>query len=288
MSELRPIETEYNNFQFRSRLEARWAVFFDALGVRYEYEPEGFNLGSGDYYLPDFYLPHLDMWIEIKPGNAPQYWGINVEYLTDTQMRPYVLASKLAEQSKKNVLILFGSPRYSSPDWYEHEQEMHYEGVLFFGTFAPPYVPLVGGFVLHTFESLSEFLPENGYPVEPFDGTIESAQRLIETDKQFYQSKHGKSHAKWQFGINEHRMYWDLSGDGLLFPKWEIDLYTPDGGVLFALEQAQKARFEWGEKPARYMPQPEIVVDYPDDGVNPLIKIARELGAYIPDDNIPF
>lgn len=55
---IKPIETVYNGYRFRSRLEARWAVFFDALGVEYEYEPEGFTFtDSGNntlYYLPDF------------------------------------------------------------------------------------------------------------------------------------------------------------------------------------------------------------------------------------------
>lgn len=64
----RAIETEYNGYRFRSRLEARWAVFFDALGVRYEYEPEGFDLGDGVWYLPDFYLPDVNegIYIEVK------------------------------------------------------------------------------------------------------------------------------------------------------------------------------------------------------------------------------
>lgn len=39
-----PIETRYKGYRFRSRLEARWAVFFDVLGVRWEYEPEGYDL----------------------------------------------------------------------------------------------------------------------------------------------------------------------------------------------------------------------------------------------------
>lgn len=76
---IKPIETYYNGYRFRSRLEARWAVFFDALGVRYEYEPEGFDLGNGDYYLPDFRVKcygtrgkskyptqGFDLWIEVK------------------------------------------------------------------------------------------------------------------------------------------------------------------------------------------------------------------------------
>ena len=55
---IKAIETVYNGYRFRSRLEARWAVFFDALGLEYEYEPEGFSLGAGGY-LPDFRLVDL-------------------------------------------------------------------------------------------------------------------------------------------------------------------------------------------------------------------------------------
>lgn len=54
MNEIKPIETIYNGYRFRSRLEARWAVFFDCLGVKYEYEPEGFELPGVGGYLPDF------------------------------------------------------------------------------------------------------------------------------------------------------------------------------------------------------------------------------------------
>jgi hypothetical protein len=63
---IRAIETKYAGCRFRSRLEARWAVFFDTLGVEWQYEPEGFDLPSGRY-LPDFYLPALETYIEIKP-----------------------------------------------------------------------------------------------------------------------------------------------------------------------------------------------------------------------------
>lgn len=63
------IETMYRGLRFRSRLEARTAVFYDTLGVSYEYEPEGFDLG-GVWYLPDFWLPEHEVWIEIK-GASP-------------------------------------------------------------------------------------------------------------------------------------------------------------------------------------------------------------------------
>lgn len=56
MSTIKPIETVYNGYRFRSRLEARWAVFFDAMGIKYEYEPEGFEFEDGTKYLPDFLI----------------------------------------------------------------------------------------------------------------------------------------------------------------------------------------------------------------------------------------
>jgi len=68
--DLKPIQTRYNGYWFRSRLEARWAVFFDTLGVRYLYEVEGFELntpGGKIWYLPDFCLPEQRMFVEIKP-----------------------------------------------------------------------------------------------------------------------------------------------------------------------------------------------------------------------------
>ena len=63
---IKPIETQYNGYRFRSRLEARWAVFFDSIGIRYEYEPEGFTGAYGERYLPDFYLLDQDVYAEVK------------------------------------------------------------------------------------------------------------------------------------------------------------------------------------------------------------------------------
>jgi len=64
-SYVNPVETVYNGYRFRSRLEARWAVFFDAGYIRYEYEPEGYETAVGRY-LPDFYLPDFDTHVEVK------------------------------------------------------------------------------------------------------------------------------------------------------------------------------------------------------------------------------
>jgi hypothetical protein len=59
----------YRGITFRSRTEARWAVLFQELGLDWNYEPEGHGL-SGRGYLPDFYLPQLGLYVEIKPDET--------------------------------------------------------------------------------------------------------------------------------------------------------------------------------------------------------------------------
>ena len=66
MAEIKAIETFYNGYRFRSRTEARWAVFMDLAGIPYMYEPEGFKLPDGTLYLPDFYLKDQDTFLECK------------------------------------------------------------------------------------------------------------------------------------------------------------------------------------------------------------------------------
>lgn len=95
-SRFRAITTRYKGYAFRSRLEARWAVFFDHLGIRWDYEPEGFELGNGLRYLPDFWLPDWNLWVEVKPG-APD--AVTVEK-----------ASRLAAHGRYPVFVSDGMP----------------------------------------------------------------------------------------------------------------------------------------------------------------------------------
>ena len=59
------IPTHYNGINFRSRLEAKWARFFDLIGWSYEYEPVDLN-----GYIPDFVLKFaiMPIYVEIKPS----------------------------------------------------------------------------------------------------------------------------------------------------------------------------------------------------------------------------
>ena len=106
------IQTEYQGRLFRSRLEARWAVFFDSLGLHWDYEPEGFDIG-GKYYLPDFYLNELDCWVEIKATkeNEDLHWEkiIKVSEITDSQ-RCVLLAGPMKFIEHKEI-------------WYQYEDD---------------------------------------------------------------------------------------------------------------------------------------------------------------------
>jgi hypothetical protein len=102
---IKAIETVYNGYRFRSRLEARWAVFFDALEIEYQYEPEGYDLRKQGWYLPDFWLPHSvdelakegwGLWVEIKP----------IELNTSEKEKIY----ELCRLTGHNVLSIEGSP----------------------------------------------------------------------------------------------------------------------------------------------------------------------------------
>lgn len=110
---IKAIETVYNGYRFRSRLEARWAVFFDKLGIKYEYEPEGFDL-DGVRYLPDFWLPELQYWIEVKPLPPNE--------------KELEKAHRLALASKRPVYFLLTIPQLEQPE--EIEDGVYLKGVL--------------------------------------------------------------------------------------------------------------------------------------------------------------
>jgi hypothetical protein len=65
--DIKPKPTYYNNILYRSRMEAKWAAFFDFIRWEYEYEPEPFQTWS-----PDFVIHTIDAYIEVKPMNMWQ------------------------------------------------------------------------------------------------------------------------------------------------------------------------------------------------------------------------
>lgn len=85
----------YRGHQMRSRLEARWAMVFDALGIAWQYEPHCFRTKEGGY-LPDFRLVLArPCWLEIK-GPEP------IE-------RDYVRAREVQRQTGEKLRFLVGT-----------------------------------------------------------------------------------------------------------------------------------------------------------------------------------
>lgn len=99
---IQALPTEYRGRLMRSHLEARWAVYFDALVRPWDYEVAGYSLPSG-CYLPDFWLPirhpvyfGAGYWFEVKPDWPNQ--------------REARLCWELARKTKHTVQLIAGPP----------------------------------------------------------------------------------------------------------------------------------------------------------------------------------
>lgn len=68
--------TMYNGVQYRSRLEARWAAFFDLIGWQHEYEP--IDLPG---WSPDFRV--------VFPCRLLKFIGIDHQYDLFAEVKPY-------------------------------------------------------------------------------------------------------------------------------------------------------------------------------------------------------
>jgi hypothetical protein len=102
---IKPIETRYKEFLFRSRIEARYAIFLDCMGFVWEYEAEGYNL-DGILYLPDFWLPDVRMFAEVKP---------TIEKVEFSKVKA------LAKNSLRPVLLLVGLPDFRNYDAIQYD-----------------------------------------------------------------------------------------------------------------------------------------------------------------------
>jgi hypothetical protein len=120
---VQPIQTEYDGYKFRSRLEARWAVFFNYLDIDYRYEPEGFKLSNDEWYLPDFYLKNVavrstereGMWAEVKSEKPECSWRKGV----------YNTLNKLTTHTSECAALLVGEVSNHAAD--RRGEEYHFE-----------------------------------------------------------------------------------------------------------------------------------------------------------------
>lgn len=83
----------------RSRLEARWAWFFDQLGIHWSYEPDAEVIEHNIYYAPDFWLDlREEVYAEVKPK------------LYDVDPFPFYKAKNFARITGKRIFLLGGMP----------------------------------------------------------------------------------------------------------------------------------------------------------------------------------
>jgi hypothetical protein len=127
-NEIGAIETVYDGYRFRSRLEARWAVFFKTARIRYIYEPECFRMPTdGELYLPDFYLPDVNMrttedkggiYVEVKPPP--------LNFNTEEGKHLCVRLTELSWITGRSVLLIEGMPALWE-SYFDAEGYGHYE-----------------------------------------------------------------------------------------------------------------------------------------------------------------
>ncbi len=96
---MKVLPTTYKGVRFKSRTEARWAVFFDLCNLLWDYEPEGFDLAVGFYYLPDFKLPEMELWVEVKSEKP-------------LSRDAWLKAISLADETEQDCLVVQGQPRH--------------------------------------------------------------------------------------------------------------------------------------------------------------------------------
>lgn len=213
---MKAIETEYNGYRFRSRLEARWAVFFDALGIRYEYEPEGYVLSDGSKYLPDFYLPDFKYYAEVK--------GMFDHILDDiSKLKRFVLEAKTA------VIILSDIP------YDPAAKGLFWFPIQFFTARS-------GGFV----DGRRACFFKGKKPILQDDYAIGCQAFVTLTSEPYHSNISKEAHAKRMFDLMQA-----VSGaklDDQDFPVKDIqeNELLP---VETALKAARQARFEHGETP---------------------------------------
>lgn len=116
----RPIPTPYDGVKYRSRTEARWAVFFKHLHIKCEYEVQGFDIGDGEAYLPDFIVLLSDIvWTEVKPSvwadpDGVARWRKFVQS-QKTGTRGVLLTSMSGDSAQEFLVIEVGRPERQLP-----------------------------------------------------------------------------------------------------------------------------------------------------------------------------
>lgn len=210
---MKVIQTRYNGYHFRSRLEARWAVFFDSVGIKWKYENEGYELSNGMRYLPDFEIYKgncLVAYVEVKGKEPTHEDKSKAVYLSeDSQLPVYIVNSFPYMDCGFFYFDIFVALGLSIDDW-----------------------GMYGGSAEHGRISLREFISSLGMPSK-------TDYEVYESDCAYYLKKRAQQHpSHFKVGCCEHEVE--------LFPYFLKQIPIPR--VLRATDDAISARFEFGGK----------------------------------------
>lgn len=107
MNSRRSFAARYKGMLIRTTLEYLLIKAFEALDIRYIYEPLYLQTLSGKRYKPDFYLPDTTEYIEVKPKKYIQetekFSGLNIKIILEDEVYDLVEKAGLsrAELSKE-------------------------------------------------------------------------------------------------------------------------------------------------------------------------------------------
>ena len=121
--EVEALETMYNGTVYRSRSEARWAILFDSLGLKFMYEPQVVETPLGRY-LPDFFLPTQSCWIEVKgPHPTQQEKDKAMALARHSQLPVYIFSCGIP------LIGVDGAPRYEcGTEYKDHSWRFSVDG----------------------------------------------------------------------------------------------------------------------------------------------------------------
>lgn len=99
--EIKAVPVYYKGYLMRSTLEARYATFLDTAEIRWEYEPQTYEMKNSKRYLPDFYLPDDDIYLEVKgPQESVEYFKEKIEPFSKEMNKRIVYARGILDEDK--------------------------------------------------------------------------------------------------------------------------------------------------------------------------------------------
>lgn len=214
-NEVKPIETLYDGYRFRSRLEARFAVFCNKLGIEYIYEPEGYMI-NGIRYLPDFYLPDLDVHVEVKgkrKGYEGEVWKTRQFIQWGGPIKTIVFVSEIPDTPE------WGLPCFPAFYWTVNGVDV---GWFQFWGEKHSYVNLTAGFPRPQIHQCTDDIDRKHFEINPISDYLLSARRNEQDPDEMLREPGCKRYWVWR--------------------------KQADSKALEAYKAARSARFEHGEK----------------------------------------